>query len=78
MLSKTILISPVATATTTLCPGTARADEALPDLAGTYRSEPLPAPCQSDQSFTVTQRGDQIEFKSDAGYVGHAKLTSRI
>jgi hypothetical protein len=78
MLSKSVLISLIASATASLLLGTARADEAPPNLAGTYRCEPQPAPCQSGQSFTVTQTGDHIEFKSDNGYVGHAKLTSRI
>ncbi len=58
--------------------GAARADEPPPNLAGSYRCEPQPAPCPSGQTFTVTQTGDQIEFKSDKGFVGHAKLTSRI
>jgi hypothetical protein len=30
------------------------------------------------QTFAVTQKGDQIEFKGDNGLVGQAKLTSRI
>lgn len=36
--------------------GTVRADEALPNLAATYRCEPQPAPCQSGHTFTLTQR----------------------
>jgi hypothetical protein len=78
MLTKSVLISVIATATASLLLGTARADETPPNLAGTYRCEPQPAPCQSGQTFTVTQSGDQIEFKSDNGFVGHAKFTSRI
>jgi hypothetical protein len=57
---------------------TAQADDSLPNLTGSYRCEPQPAPCRSGQTFTVTQNGDQIEFKSDTGFVGQAKLTSRI
>src|SRR4051812_37381404 len=78
MLSKSVLVSLIASATASLLLGTARADEGPPNLAGTYRCEPQPAPCQSGQSFTVPQTADQIEFKSDIGYVGDAKLTSRI
>src|SRR5437588_438773 len=78
MLSKFVPISLAAAATASLFLAPARADEAPPNLAGTYRCEPQPAPCQSGQRFTVTQSGDQIEFKSDSGTVGHAKLTSRI
>jgi hypothetical protein len=78
MLNKSILISVVAIATGSLPPGTVRADESVPNIAGTYRCEPQPARCQSGQTFTVTQNGDQIEFKSETGVVGQAKFTSRI
>ena len=77
MLSKSVLISVVALATAGLHSGNARADEALPNLAGAYRCEPQPTPCQSGQTFTVTQKGDEIEFKSENGG-GHAKITSPI
>ena len=77
MLRKSVLISLIAT-TASLLLGTARADETPPNLAGTYRCEPQPAPCQTGQRFTLTQNGDQLEFKSDSGHVAHAKLTSRI
>src|SRR5438477_10058694 len=78
MLNKSVPISLIATAAVSLLLGTARAEEAPPNLAGTYRCEPQPAPCLAGQSFTVTQNGDRIEFKSDSGAVGHAKLTSSI
>jgi hypothetical protein len=78
MVSRSILIFLIAAATAASLPGAARSDETAPNLAGTYRCEPLPAPCQAGQTFTVTQSGDQIDFKSDSGVVGHAKLTSPI
>jgi hypothetical protein len=78
MLGNPILISVVATVTPSLLLGAARADETAPNLAGTYRCEPQPAACHSGKTFTVTQSGDQIEFKSDSGFVGHAKFTSAI
>ena len=78
MLSKSVLVCLIATAAASLLLGTARADESVPSLAGTYRCEPQPRPCRSGNTFTVTQNGDQIEFKSDSGFVGHAKFTSRI
>jgi hypothetical protein len=78
MLSKFVPISLVATTAASLLLGTGRADEASPNLAGTYRCEPQPAPCYSGQTFTVTQIGTELEFKSDGGVVGHAKLTSSI
>jgi hypothetical protein len=78
MLSKSVLISLIATTAASLLLGTAGADEATPNLAGTYRCEPQPAPCHSGQTFTVTQTGADLEFKSDSGTVGHAKFTSSI
>jgi hypothetical protein len=78
MVRRSILISLVAIATAAPLPGAAQAAEMAPNLAGTYRCEPLPAPCQAGQSFTVTQSGDLIDFKSDRGFVGHAKLTRPI
>jgi hypothetical protein len=77
MLSKSVLISVVAMTAASSLAGSIRADEALPNL-GRYRCEPQPAPCRSGEMFTVTQSGDQIEFKSDNGLIGNAKLTSRI
>jgi hypothetical protein len=78
MLHKSVLIPLVAIATAGLLLGTARGDEAPPNLVGAYKCEPQPAPCRSGKSFTVTQNGDQIDFKSDTGFIGHAVLTSRI
>jgi hypothetical protein len=76
MLSKSVLISVVALVAAGLPFGNAQSDETLPNIAGTYRFEPQSAPCQSGQSFTLTQDGDQIEFKSENGPVGHARFTS--
>ena len=78
MQSKSVLISLIATPAASLLLGAACAGEPLPNLAGTYRCEPQPAPCQSGQNFTVTQTGAELEFKSDKGVVGHAKFTSSI
>ena len=78
MQSKSVLICLIATPAASLLLGAACADEPLPNLAGTYRCEPQPAPCQSGQNFTVTQTGAELEFKSDKGVVGHAKFTSSI
>jgi hypothetical protein len=78
MLTGSVFRFVVAMTAATFLPGTVGADEALPNLSGRYRCEPQPEPCRSGQMFTVTQSGDQIEFKSDNGLVGNAKLTSRI
>ena len=77
MLSKSILISVVAIATAGLPPGTVRADESVPNIAGTYRCEPQPAPCQSGQTFTVTQKGDQIEFTRQVGTFATEQLVAK-
>jgi hypothetical protein len=79
MLKKCLLISVIAATTAgSLLLETARADEAPPNLPGTYRCEPQPAPCRSGQTFTITQTGAELEFKSDSDIVGHAKFTSSI
>ena len=47
------------------------AEEALPNLSGTYRCEADPAPCKnSGQTFTVSQSGAKFEEKNDKGDVG--------
>ena len=48
MLSKSLLISVVALATAGLPSGDTRADDTLPNLAGTYRCEPQPVPNPPD------------------------------
>ena len=37
----------------------------LPNLAGTYRCEPEPSPCQNGQTFTVSQSGNKLDFKDE-------------
>jgi hypothetical protein len=78
MLTRSVLIFVVAMTAASAPSTTVPANDALPNLSGTYRCEPQPEPCRSGQTFTVAQSGDQIEFKSDDGLVGNAKLTSRI
>ena len=78
MLSRSVLISVLAITAAIGPTGAICANDAVPSLSGTYQCEPQPDPCRSGQMFTVIQSGDQIEFKSDNGLVGNAKLTSRI
>jgi type 1 fimbria pilin len=48
-----------------------------PDLSGTYRCEPAPAPCLwPGHSPSVTQSGANLMIKSDQGDISAAKLTS--
>jgi len=48
-----------------------------PNLSGTYRCQPAPAPCLwPGQKPTITQSGTTLQIKSDQGDVSAAKLTS--
>lgn len=50
---------------------------APPNLAGTYRCQPAPAPClwPGDRPV-ITQSGTNLQIKSDQGEISTAKLTS--
>jgi hypothetical protein len=50
----------------------------FPKLAGTYRREPEPSPCQNGRTFTVSQSGDKLSFKDEKGDVGEGSITSNI
>src|SRR5262249_44483439 len=74
LLSLTISILPVIAASVP-----ARAQDKLPDLAGTYRCEAYPVSCNnSRQTFTVTQMANKATAKNDKGAVGQGTLTSNI
>lgn len=52
---------------------------AEPNMAGTFRCGPDAKVCQwSGKTFTVTQKGNQLEIKNDKGDQGNATLTSAI
>jgi hypothetical protein len=72
------LIAAIAAAVAGALPSAAHADAAPPNLAGTYRCEPEPSACTAGQTFTVTQAGAQLTFKSDTGTTGAATLTSNV
>lgn len=58
--------------------GTQAANETT-NLAGTFRCGPDMKACQwSGQTFTVTQKGNQLEIKNNKGDEGTATLTSNI
>ena len=77
MLTASVLKFVVAMIAASVLTATVRATNA-PHLSARFRCEAQPAPCRSGETFTVTQSGDQIEFKSDNGRGGNSKLTSRI
>jgi hypothetical protein len=63
----------------TSLPAQLRAEEAVPNLSGTYRCEADPSPCtNSGQTFTVTQTGAKFEAKNDKDAVGAGTVTSKI
>jgi hypothetical protein len=54
----------------------AQAQAGISNFSGNYRCEPQPQSCRSGQSFSVTQSGNVLQFKSDKGEQGEARLTS--
>jgi hypothetical protein len=76
MLSKILAVSVISLAA--LQPCDLFAQGASPNLNGTYRCVPEPSSCQQGQTFTVTQSGNNLDFKNDKGDVGRGTLTSDI
>jgi hypothetical protein len=68
-------VSVIAAAGTSLFAGTSEA--APPNLTGTYRCQPAPAPCLwPGHSPSITQSGVNLQIKSDQGEIAAARLTS--
>ncbi len=73
--STLLSVSAIAVVDTLLIAGTSQA--APPNLAGTYRCQPAPAPCLwPGHSPAITQSGTNLQIKSDQGEISAAKLTS--
>jgi hypothetical protein len=58
-------------------PGQGRAQGTGPNISGTYRCSPEPAPCYAP-TFSVTQTGPTLEIKAENGPVAGGKITSDI
>jgi hypothetical protein len=59
--------------------GLAQAQSNAPNLSGTYRCQPQPAPCKwQGQAPTISQSGNKLELKVNKDEVAEAKLTSNI
>ena len=58
-------------------PGQVRAQGSAPNISGTYRCTPEPAPCHAP-TFSVSQTGPTLEIKAENGPVADGKLTSDI
>jgi len=79
MSRRLLSISTVSLLATVVISGTARAQEKLPNLKGSYRCEPYPRSCEvSGQTFTISQSGAKLNVKNDKGDVGEGNLTSNI
>jgi hypothetical protein len=61
------------------CCGLASAQSSAPNLSGTYRCQPQPAPCKwQGQTLAISQSGPKLELKIDKDELAEAKLTSNI
>ncbi len=59
--------------------GLAKAQSSAPNLSGTYRCQPEPAPCKwQSQTPTISQSGTKLELKIDSSELAEGKLTSNI
>jgi hypothetical protein len=59
--------------------GLAQAQPNAPNLSGTYRCEPQPAPCKwQGQTQTISQSGTKLELKIDSNELAAGKVTSNI
>ncbi len=59
--------------------GLAKAQSSAPNLSGTYRCQPEPAPCKwQSQTPTISQSGTKLELKIDSNELAEGTLTSNI
>jgi hypothetical protein len=60
-------------------PGLAHAQSNAPNLSGTYRCQPQPAPCKwQGQTLTISQSGPTVELNINKDESAEGKLTSNI
>lgn len=78
-MSGKVLCTAVITLAAITIAGRSESQPASPSFNGTYRCNPEPMPCQAGgQTFTVTQSGNNLDFKNDRGDVGRGTVTSNI
>ena len=59
--------------------GPALAQSSAPNLSGTYRCQPEPAPCKwQGPAPTISQSGTKLELKINQNELAEGKLTSNI
>jgi hypothetical protein len=60
-------------------PALAQAQSSAPNLSGTYRCQPQPAPCKwQGPTPSISQSGTKLELKIDKNEIAEAKLTSNL
>lgn len=79
MLKNSMPISLMAALAAFAFAGPATAQSSAPNLSGTYRCQPEPAPCKwQGQTPTISQSGTKLELKIDSNELAEGKLTSNI
>jgi hypothetical protein len=77
MFKNPISVTIVAMLAAVASPGQGRAQGSAPNISGTYRCSPEPAPCHAP-AFSVSQTGPTLEIKAENGPLADGKLTSDI
>ena len=79
MLKNPSFISLIAALSALALVGPAQAQLSEPNLSGTYRCQPQPAPCTwQGQTLTISQSGPTIKLNINKGEFAEGKLTSNI
>ncbi len=79
MLKTSMSISLAAAFAAFALAGLAQAQSSAPNLSGTYRCQPQPAPCKwQGQTPTISQSGAKLELKINGDEFAEGKLTSNI
>jgi hypothetical protein len=79
MLKNSVSISLMTALAAFAFTGLAQAQSSAPNLSGTYRCEPEPAPCKwQGQNPTISQSGAKLELKIDSNELAAGKVTSNI
>jgi len=78
-IAPSLSISFVAATAVLAFTGLVEAQSSAPNLSGTYRCLPQPAPCKwQSQTPAISQSGNTLELKIDGNELAEGKLTSNI
>jgi hypothetical protein len=79
MAKYSFFISMASALSTLALPGLVQAQSNAPNLSGTYRCQPQPAPCNwQGQTLTISQSGPTVELNINKDESAEGKLTSNI